>query len=162
MVILGCLEQRCSDTANEKTGDLVVLWLDLADVCRIIEDIHQMVISNYKDFKMQVSTSDTSNWHSQEKRIITRSIISPILFNFAMNLVVKTAVKECRGPKSKSGINQPPIRAYIDYHTVITKSVVGARRHILELDKHIKWARMELKGNNLKFKFGEANVPLNK
>lgn len=33
-----------------------------------------------------------------------------------MNMLVKAAETECRGPLSKSGIRQPPIRAFMDGH----------------------------------------------
>lgn len=46
-----------------------------------------------------------------------------ILFALAMNLVIKSAEMECGGPLSKSGVWQPPIRAYMDDLTITTTSV---------------------------------------
>lgn len=35
-----------------------------------------------------------------------------------MNMVVKLVEVECRGPMNKSGVQQPPIRAYMDDLTI--------------------------------------------
>lgn len=50
-------------------------------------------------------------------------IILVALFALALNIMVKSAEPECRGPKTQSGIQQPPIRAYMDNTTVIAESV---------------------------------------
>lgn len=62
-----------------------------------------------------------------------------------MNMVVKAAETECRGPLSKSGTRQPPFRAFMDDLTVTTTSAPGARWILQGLEKRISWARMSFK-----------------
>ena len=62
-----------------------------------------------------------------------------------MNMVVKSAEVECRGPLTKSGVRQPPIRAYMDNLTITTTSVPGSRWIVQGLEKLITWARMGFK-----------------
>ncbi|KAI4887728.1 hypothetical protein NFI96_005940 [Prochilodus magdalenae] len=52
---------------------------------------------------------------------------------------------ECRGPLTKSGTRQPPIRAYMDDLTVTTTSVPGCRWILQGLERLITWARMDFK-----------------
>ena len=40
--------------------------------------------------------------------------ISVILFSSAINLIVKSAEKECKGPVMKSGVRQPLAKGFID------------------------------------------------
>ncbi len=62
-----------------------------------------------------------------------------------MNMVVKSAEVECRGPLTKSGIRQPPIRVYMDVLTITTTSVPGSRWILQGLERVITWARMSFK-----------------
>lgn len=61
--------------------------------------------------------------HRLEKGIITESTISVMLFPLAINMLVKFAMLEGRGTKTKSFIGQPLIRAFMDDLTVRTVSV---------------------------------------
>lgn len=61
----------------------------------------------------------------------------------AMNMLVKSTESESRGPLSKTGVRQPPIRAFMDDLTVTT-TVPGAR-WILQLEKIMAWVRMSFK-----------------
>ncbi|GAA6109066.1 uncharacterized protein LOC109140823 [Tachysurus ichikawai] len=162
----GCLEHTGVVTqllreAKENRGNLVVLWLDLANaygsiphklVQEALERHHVPVIVRnliqdyYSDFKLRVSSgSITSEWHRLEVGIITGCTISVILFALAMNMLVKSAEPECRGPKSKTGIWQPPIRAFMDDLTVTVESVPRARWILKGLERLIEWARMSFK-----------------
>ncbi|XP_053183947.1 LOW QUALITY PROTEIN: uncharacterized protein LOC128367182 [Scomber japonicus] len=162
----GCLEHTGVVTqlireAREGKGDLAVLWLDLANAYgsiphKLVEttlDHHQipcmikdLILDYYGDFMLRVTSgSITSNWHRLEKGIITGCTISVILFALAMNMLVKAAETECRGPLSKSGIRQPPIRAFMDDLSVTTTSVPGCRWILQGLVKLISWARMSFK-----------------
>lgn len=60
-------------------------------------------------------------------------------------MLVKMAENECRGPLSKSGIEQLPIRAFMDDLTVTASSVAGGRGILQCLEKLISWARMSFK-----------------
>lgn len=109
----------------------MVLWLDLANTYgsiphKLIETTvdHHQIPSKIKDLILNYYRNSASEWHQLEKGIITRCTISGILFALAMNMVVKATEVECRGPLSKSGIQQPPIRAFMDGLTVIIISVL--------------------------------------
>jgi len=71
--------------------------------------------------------------------------ISVILFTLAMNMLMKSAEVQCRDPLSKSGIQQPPIRAFMDDLTVTTASVPGSRWILKGLDELMTWACMSFK-----------------
>lgn len=79
-------------------------------------------------------------WHRLEKCIISGCSVS--LFSLALNMLVKSAKVECRGPLSRSGTRQPPIRAFMDDLTVTTTSVPGCRWILQWL---MTWARMSFK-----------------
>ncbi|XP_049336392.1 uncharacterized protein LOC125802421 [Astyanax mexicanus] len=162
----GCLEHTGVVTqlireAHENKGDLAVLWLDLANAYgsiphKLVElalhlhhvpsKIKDLILDYYNKFRMRVTSgSETSDWHSIEKGIITGCTISVVLFSLAMNMVVKSAEVECRGPLTKSGVRQPPIRAFMDDLTVTTTSVPGCRWILQGLEKLMTWARMSFK-----------------
>ena len=125
----GCLEHtgvvaQLIREAREGKGDLVVLWLDLANAYvsihhKLVEltlerhhlprKIKELILDYYRDFRLRVTSGDiTSEWHWLEKVIISGGTNYVILYALAMNMVVKSAETECRGPISKSGIRQPP------------------------------------------------------
>ena len=62
-----------------------------------------------------------------------------------MNMLVKAAEVECRGPLSRPGVRQSPIRAYMDDLTVTTTSVMGGRWLLKGLERNMTWARMYFK-----------------
>lgn len=67
------------------------------------------------------------------------------LFSLAMNMLVKVAEPEFYGPLSKSGVRQPPIRAFMDDLTVTITAVPGARWILQGLEKIMAWARISFK-----------------
>ncbi|XP_030004234.1 uncharacterized protein LOC115429122 [Sphaeramia orbicularis] len=77
--------------------------------------------------------------------IITGCTISVTLFTLAMNMLIKAAEPECRGPRMKSGQRQPLIRAFMDDLTVTTESIAGCRWILKGLEKQVEWARMHFK-----------------
>ncbi|XP_077380867.1 uncharacterized protein LOC144020874 [Festucalex cinctus] len=162
----GCLEHTGVVTqlireAHENRGDLAVLWLDLTNAYgsiphKLVElalhlhhvpnKIKDLILDYYANFRLRfTSGSVTSDWHRLGKGIITGCTISVTLFALAMNMVVKAAEVECRGPLSRSGVRQPPIRAYMDDLTITTTSVPGCRWILQGLERHITWARMSFK-----------------
>ena len=106
--------------AKENESDLVVLWLDLANAYgSILQKLSEEVLRRhhipnivskllrdyYNDFLIRVTSRMTmSAWHRLEKGIITGCTISSVLFSLAMNMLVKTAERECWGPQSESGV----------------------------------------------------------
>lgn len=147
--------------ARENKGNLAVLWLDLANAYgsiphrlvekalqkhHIPENIRELIMDYYNNFHARVSAGpETSDCCRLEIGIITGCTLSVILFSLAMNMLVKSAEPECRGLKSKSGIRQPLIRAFMDDLTVTTESVPGARWILKGLEKLMKCARMSFK-----------------
>ena len=100
----------------------------------------------YNNFRLRVTSgSIASAWQHLEKGIITGCTISVLLFSLAMNMIVKSAEVECRGPMSRSGTRQPPIRAFMDDLTVTATSVPGCRWLLQGLERLISWARMSFK-----------------
>ncbi|XP_038154112.1 uncharacterized protein LOC119791846 [Cyprinodon tularosa] len=164
--IPGCLEHNGVVTqlireARESKGDLVVLWLDLANaygsiphklvertLCRhhVPAKFRDLILDYYNRFSLRVAAgSTTSDWHKLEKGIITGCTISVILFALAMNMLAKSTEVQCRGPLTKSGVRQPPIRAFMDDLTVTTSNVPGSRWILKGLEELTTWARMTFK-----------------
>lgn len=91
-------------------------WLTAHHIPSKITD---WILDYYNYFTLGVnSESVASDWHRFEKGLITGCSVSVTLFAFTMNMVVKAAEVECRGPITSSGVRQPSIRAYMDkpYH----------------------------------------------
>ena len=147
--------------AKENKGDLTVLWLDLANAYgsmphklveealmrhHVLPSVCDLIADYYKNFQLRAcSSSVTSEWQTLEKGIITGCTMSAVLFSLTMNMLVKAAEVECRGPLSRSGVRQSPIRAYMDDLTVTTTSVMGGRWLLKGLERNMTWARMYFK-----------------
>ena len=100
----------------------------------------------YKGLNFRFSVGRyTTAWHRVEKGIPAGCTISVILFSAAMNLLMKAAEKECRGPKTRSGVCQPPGRAFMDDMTETIKSAEGTRWVLGGLESMLSWARMKHK-----------------
>lgn len=158
----GCIEHtgvviQLIREARENKGDLAVVWIDLANAYgsiphKLVEtslDRHHVpmkILDYYSCFSLRVTSgTSTSAWHLLEKGIITGCTMSVILFALAMNMLVKAEEVECRGPLTKSGTWQPPIRAFMDDLTVTTTSVPGCRWILQGLERLMNWARMDFK-----------------
>ena len=100
----------------------------------------------YDNLKIRFSLNNfTTAWQKLEIGIITGCTLSMILFAGAMNLILKSVQHNSRGQTMKSGIVQPPSRAFVDDMTLITKSAIEARWTLEELIEMIDWARMRFK-----------------
>ena len=162
----GCLEHTGVLTqllreAKESKGNLTVLWLDLANAYgsmphKLVEEalkrhhvppsMCDLIADYYKNFWLRAcSGSVTSEWQTLEKGIITGCAMSAVLFSLTMNMLVKAAEVECRGPLSRAGVRQSPISAYMDDLSVTTTSVMGSRWLLKGLERNMTWARMYFK-----------------
>ncbi|XP_078322870.1 uncharacterized protein LOC144622162 [Crassostrea virginica] len=162
----GCLEHTSilSQLIREMKADnedLTVVWLDLAnaygsiphklietalDHYYIPDHIKVMVKNYFSGMMLQFSAGNITTAHqSLEKGIVTGCTVSPILFIMGMNIIMKAAERETRGPKMNSGIYQPANRGFMDDLTVTTKSHVQARWVLSALEEVISWARMKFK-----------------
>ena len=102
--------------AKENKGDLTVLWLDLANAYgsmphKLVEEalkrhhvppsVCDLIVDYYENFRLRAySSTVTSEWQTLEKGIITGCTMSAVLFSLTMNMLVKAAEAECRGPLS--------------------------------------------------------------
>lgn len=125
---MGVVPQLILETRQYK-GDLAVLSLSLASTYgsnphKLIETsltrhyapekIKQLILDYYERISLRVTSgSSTSYWHQLEKGIIMGCTISVTLFALGMNIFVKSAEVECRGPLSRSGTWRL-IRAFMD------------------------------------------------
>lgn len=80
----------------------------------------------------------TTEWQRLERGITTGCNISLILFVMGMNLIIITAEKETKGPKTSTG-------GFIDDITITRTTHVHARGILDALDETISWARMQIK-----------------
>ena len=126
--IPGCLEHTRVVTqlireARENRGDLAVIWLDFNKAYGSIphklvstalttnhvpEKINKLIWDYYSSFSLRFTSGTTSARHLLEKGIITGCTTSVVLFALAMNMKVKAAEVECRGPLSRSATRLPP------------------------------------------------------
>ena len=119
----GCLEHNNVITelireAKEDKGNLAKVWLDLANAYgsvphRLIEramvqyhipnKIQDIILRYYSNIKVHFTTGTfTTKYQRLEKGIVTGCTVSVILFVMAINLIIKIAEKEGRGPVSRS------------------------------------------------------------
>lgn len=60
-------------------------------------------------------------------------------------MLVKSAEVQCRGPLTKSAIQQPSIRAFMEDLTLTTPNVPGSRQILKGLEELNTWSRMTFK-----------------
>ena len=71
-----------------------------------------LILDYYNNFNLRVTSgTKTSDWHRLERGIITGCTISATLFSLAMNMIIKSAEVECRGPRVKSGTTAASIES---------------------------------------------------
>jgi len=137
--VSGCVEHtsvitQITKEAQENNGDIVVIWLDLANAYgsvphQLIQNtlhlyhvpvrFRQMLQHYFNGFTLKFSTRDiTTDWHRLEICIVTGCTISVVLFSTAMNLIVKSAEKTSRGLNMASGTIQSPTREFMDDMTI--------------------------------------------
>ena len=162
----GCVEHtsvisQLIKEAKETKGDLTCVWLDLANAYgsvpheliktamshyHIPAHVVNIINSYFGDIKLRFTYNDiTTKWQDLERGIVTGCTISPILFVMSMNLIIKAAERETRGPKMQSGIYIPANRGFMDDLTVTTTTHIQARWVLRALEDTVTWARMEFK-----------------
>ena len=143
----GCLEHTSVLTQLIKEArdnkELSVVWLDLTNAYgpiphklvaetlnryHVPNEIQNMLAQYYERCYIRFNVGErTTNWQRLEKGIITGCTISVIIFASAVNLIVKSAEKECKGPLMRSGIRQAPVKAFMDDLTLATQFTVQTR-----------------------------------
>lgn len=142
--VSGCLEHTSVITkiikdARRNRGDLAVLWLDLTNdygtvphklveltlkTYHVQERFQKLLQCYFDNFNMHFTCGDfTTDWQKLKVGNVTSCTISVILFSAAMNLLVKSAEKLHQGAMLANGIQQVPVRAFMDDLTITAKSV---------------------------------------
>lgn len=87
------------------------------------------------------SQSQSGNKCFLEKGIMAGCTISVVLFVAAMNLLLKAAGMQCRGPKADDDTRHPSWGAFMDDVTVITP--MDTQWILSALEKMANWSRMQ-------------------
>ncbi len=164
--VSGCLEHtgviiKIIKDAKRNHGDLAVLWLDLTNAYSTIPDkLVELALKTYHaperfqmllqcyfgNFNISFTCRDfTTDWQRLKVGIVTGCTISVILFSAAMNLLVKSVEKLCQDAVLATGIQQVPIRAFMDDLTITAKSVPEGRWILDDLVELNDWTRIQFK-----------------
>ena len=147
--------------AKEKKKDLVVTWLDIANAygtlphslilktlkrAHVPDEVCDLVESYYADVKIRFTTRDfTTDWQKVEQGIITGCTLSVILFALTMTLLVASAKKTTKGPKSETGQRQENCRLFMDDIATSTENLVQTKYLLESLAAKLEWAGLEVK-----------------
>ena len=140
---------------------MTVVWLDLANaygsiphqlIQETLEHYHvpvharKLIMNYFSNIHLRFSTKNfTTSWIALEKGIVTGCTISVILFVMGMNMILKAAERETRGPQTNAGIRLPANRGFMDDLTITTETHIQARWILKALDETVTWARMVFK-----------------
>ena len=162
----GCIEHTSAISqlireARVNKSDLTVVWLDLANAYGAIP--HQLIEKSLEHYHIPESiqkivkmylgginlrfafNKQITDWQQLEKGIVTGCTVSVALFIMGMNIIIKAADRETRGPQTESGVRLPPNRGFMDDLTVTTTTHVQARWILTALEETATWARMQFK-----------------
>ena len=164
----GCLEHTSMiwhriQTARKEKGNLHVVFLDLANAFgsvphsflwaafeyfRIPNTILTLLKTYFQDLQLCYTTPDfTTSWHPLKVGIMAGCTISPLMFTMAMEVIIKASKCAIEKEINEPEPNSPPIRAYMDDMTTITKTIPSTRRLLRKLHENIRRARMLIKSS---------------
>ena len=159
--IPGCVEHAFGiwdsiQEAKRDKEDLHVIWLDLAnaygsvphelllkamDFFHIPEEVKQLMMKYYRQFKMRFTTeSFTSEWHRLEVGIAAGCTISVIWFILVMEMLLRSA--DCTETEAKV---KAPKKAFMDDVTLLTRDATTMEKVLSRLDELVTWSRMKFK-----------------
>ena len=162
----GCLEHTAVITqlireAKKDKKSLSITWLDLERAYPSLphnvilysmgryhfpQELIEIVSRYLGSMEMRFRVGhDVTKWQKLERGIMAGCTVSVVLFVTAMNVIIKGAESECRGPVTSSGVRQPSCRAFMDDITTMTSCQIGTRWILQGLDKMVLWARMRFK-----------------
>ena len=162
----GCVEHTSALTqllheARINDKNLTVVWLDIANaygsiphqlIQAALKHYHvpahasKLIMDYYSNIHLRFSSQNfTTAWIALEKGIVTDCTISVILFVMGMNMILKAAERETRGPKTNAGIRLPANRGFMNDLTITTETHIQARWILKALDETVTWARMVFK-----------------
>ena len=166
--VSGCMENtailsQLIREAKEGKKDLVVTWLDIANAygtiphslimqtlkrAHVPEDVCALIESYYADVKIRFTTKDfTTDWQKVEMGIITGCTLSVILFALTMTLIVASAKKTTKGPKSESGQRQENCRLFMDDIATTTENLVQTKYLLESLAEKLEWAGLAVRAD---------------
>ena len=154
-------KKRRTEKENHQNNSLTVVWLDLANaygsiphqlIRRALQHYHipdhtsKLIMNYFDNIHLRFSCGNfNTNWLELQKGIVTGCTISVILFVMGMNMIIKAAERESRGPKTSSGIRLPSNRGFMDDMTITTETHIQARWILKAPDETVMWARMQFK-----------------
>lgn len=162
----GCIEHTSAISqlireARVNKRDLTVVWLDLANAYGTIphqlieeslehyhvpESIQKVLKSYLRNINLRFALNENvTDWQRLEKGIVTGCTVSVALFIMGMNMIIKAADRETRGPLTEAGVRLPPNRGFMDDLTITTETHVQARWILTALEEAATWARMQFK-----------------
>ncbi|XP_052237971.1 uncharacterized protein LOC127849292 [Dreissena polymorpha] len=110
------------------------------------DSARNLIMNYFNSINLSFSSNTfTTNWLQLEKGIVTGCTILVILFVMGMNMIIKAAERESRGPKTNTGIRLPSNRGFMDDMTVTTETHIQAIWILTALDETATWARMRFK-----------------
>ena len=164
--VSGCLEHtallsQLIKEAKEGRKNLVVTWLDIANAYGSIP--HSLIMTSlrkanvpkaecsliesyYSDVQIRFTTKEfTTEWQRLEKGIVTGCTLSVILFSLAMTMLVASAKKETKGPRTESGQQQENARLFMDDITTTTETLVQTKHLLDNLARKLEWGGLEVR-----------------
>lgn len=162
----GCLEHatmiwEAIQRAKKEKQNLYVIWLDLANaygsvphqmlwqalqMYHVPPEIATMLERYFQGFTARFSTKEyTTAWIELQVGIAMGCTISPILFVLAMQVILKAAEGEARGPAVDGECYMPPLKAFMDDTTILGSNESQARKILGRLEELIRWCRMSFK-----------------
>jgi len=115
--------------------------------------ITNLVKAYFGDLQFSFSTPKLSTtWQCLEVGIMAGCNISPLDFTVAMEVIIRTSRWVVGGERLASGMQLPPIRAYMDDMTTMTMTTTVACTNWLlgKLTDYIEWAQMQFKPSKLR------------
>ena len=164
--VSGCLEHATTiwnaiQKAKAEKRDLDVVWLDLAnaygsvphkmiqlalELYHVPQNIRAMLNTYFQGFTMRFSTQEyTTNWINLGVGIAMGCAISPILFVLAMEVILKAAMKDLDAQESSSSCQMPPLRAFMDDTTIVSKEEGKTTKIMRKLDHLVASSGMKFK-----------------
>ena len=164
--VSGCLEHtallsQLIREAKEGRKNLVVTWLDIANAygsiphslimtslrkANVPEEECKLIESYYSDVQIRFTTKHfTTEWQKLEKGIVTGCTLSVILFSLAMTMLVESAKRETKGPRTESGQQQENARLFMDDITTTTETLVQTKHLLDNLARKLEWGGLEVR-----------------
>ena len=136
-----------------------MIWLDLANAYGSV--LHHLIRIALKIFNFPSKVGEiimkyfnsaftkftvknyTTRWQALEIGIMMVSVISPLLFVLAMELILRGAANTSKGVMKNEHLTLPPSRAFMDDITIPVPSQIAADGLLQRYYDLFTWARMK-------------------